>query len=34
VIDVLEARGRAAGRRKGSDAERLDDWLSEQTPLG
>lgn len=35
VIDVLEARGRAAaGARKRSNAQRLGDWLSEQTPLG
>lgn len=33
VIDVLEARGRAAGRLNRSDGQRLDDWLSEQTPL-
>jgi transcriptional regulator with XRE-family HTH domain len=34
VTDVLEARATAAGRRKLSDAQRLDDWLSEQAPLG
>jgi transcriptional regulator with XRE-family HTH domain len=34
VTDVLEARGTAASRRKGSDAQRLEDWLSEQTPFG
>ena len=34
VIDVVEARGRAAERGKGSDTQRLADWLSEQTALG
>jgi hypothetical protein len=34
VTDVLEARGRAAGRPNGSDAQRLDSWLSRQTSLG
>jgi transcriptional regulator with XRE-family HTH domain len=33
VLDVLEARGRAAKRRELSDAQRLGDWLKEQTPL-
>jgi transcriptional regulator with XRE-family HTH domain len=32
VIDVLEARDGAAGRPERSDAQRLGDWLSEQTP--